>query len=71
MAMNRTIAKAEKIFLKALEQEPTRRPAFVEAACGNNHALRKEVNSLLRAHDQAGDFLARRRVLPEKGSIPE
>jgi hypothetical protein len=71
MPKNRIIAKAEKIFLQALEQEPTRRPAFVEAACGNNHMLRKEVNSLLRAHNQAGDFLARRRVLPEKGPLPE
>jgi hypothetical protein len=57
--MNRTIAAAQKIFLKALEQEPSRRQAYVEAVCGSNPAVRQEVESLLRAHDQAGDFLAR------------
>ena len=58
--MNRNIADAQKIFLQALEQEPSRRPAYVEAVCGNNPSLRQEVESLLRAHKQAGDFLAKR-----------
>jgi len=69
--MNRTLADAQKIFLQALEQEPGRRPAYVEAVCGSNPALRQEVESLLRAHDQAGDFLSKGRALPGTGSIPE
>lgn len=47
----------EQLFARALEQPAEGREAFVSAACGPNLALRDEVLSLLRAHDEAGEFL--------------
>jgi hypothetical protein len=44
----------------ALSCEPARRDAFVAEACVGDEALRREVASLLAAHDRAGDdFLER------------
>jgi|SRR5579884_303127 len=39
---------------------PERRPAYLDQACGTNHELRREVESLLAAHDQPGSFLESR-----------
>jgi len=45
------------IFDKAIEIEtPEERAAYVKSACGDDHALAKRINALLRAHEQA-DFL--------------
>jgi len=41
----------------ALELEPTQRSAFLEEACGDNEAVRREVEALLEAHGKAGSFL--------------
>src|SRR5262249_47863155 len=47
------------IFLEALNQPaPAERAAFLDQACGGNDELRHSVELLLRAHDQAGGFLA-------------
>ena len=47
------------IFGQAIEIEsPGQRSAFLDEACGGNVALRAEVESLLGALSQAGDFLA-------------
>jgi serine/threonine-protein kinase len=43
----------------ALSLEGAQRDAFVADACGGDDALRREVMSLLAAHDRAGDFLER------------
>ncbi|NUR18426.1 MAG: serine/threonine protein kinase, partial [Gemmatimonadaceae bacterium] len=44
----------------ALEREPERRDAYVREACGGDEPLRREVASLLAAHDSApGLFLER------------
>lgn len=67
--MNRTTAEAQKIFLQALEHEPSRRQAYVEAVCASNPALRLEIESLLRAHEQAGNFLGK--IPPSQNSILE
>lgn len=46
------------IFLEALEKElPEERQAFLDQACGDNPAIRHEVELLLKAHERAGDFL--------------
>lgn len=48
----------DAILQAALACEPDRRGAFVVDACGDDEALRREVASLLAAHDAvAGDFL--------------
>jgi serine/threonine protein kinase/tetratricopeptide (TPR) repeat protein len=53
----------ESIFAQALEiSSAAERAAFLDRACGNNQALRGEIEGLLRAHEQSGDLLD----LPEK-----
>jgi tetratricopeptide (TPR) repeat protein len=56
----------ESIFAQALEiASAAERAAFLDRACGNNQALRGEVEALLRAHEQSGDLLD----LPEKSPV--
>jgi eukaryotic-like serine/threonine-protein kinase len=50
-------AKLKDLFAEALEKAPASRPEFLAEACGGDAALRAEVESLLRANDQAGRFL--------------
>ncbi|TDJ68580.1 MAG: serine/threonine protein kinase [Planctomycetota bacterium] len=48
----------ESIFNAALSQRsPIERAAFLEGACGEEPHLRTRVEALLRAHEEAGDFL--------------
>src|SRR3954453_2282959 len=48
------------IFKAAVQLPPERRAAYLDQACGKNHELRREVESLLEAHDQPGSFLQSR-----------
>ena len=48
----------QSIFTAALDQQdPAERTAFLDSACGSNTTLRREIDELLQAHEQAGDFL--------------
>ncbi|MFN0109008.1 MAG: protein kinase domain-containing protein [Blastocatellia bacterium] len=47
----------EKLCYEALELDSERRDAFVHQACADDEELRREVESMLAAHDRAGDFL--------------
>jgi len=49
----------DAILRASLSCEPAQRDAFVAQACGDDEELRREVASLLVAHDRAGDFLER------------
>jgi serine/threonine protein kinase/Tol biopolymer transport system component len=49
-------SRVKAVFHAALEQTPAVRDTFVANACGSDMALRQEVESLLCAHDAAGDF---------------
>jgi len=50
--------KIEEIYNAALEKESqVERNAYLDAACGNDQALRARVEALLKAHEEAGDFL--------------
>jgi eukaryotic-like serine/threonine-protein kinase len=49
----------DAILRASLSCEPAQRDAFVAQACGDDEELRREVASLLAAHDRAGDFLGR------------
>jgi serine/threonine protein kinase/CHASE3 domain sensor protein len=52
--------RVNAIFLNALAQaKGPDRLAFLEKACGDDAALRRGVEEMLAAHDQAGCFLAR------------
>jgi WD40 repeat protein/tRNA A-37 threonylcarbamoyl transferase component Bud32 len=46
------------VFLNALEiRDPEQRSAYLAEACKGDDKLRAEVEALLKAHEQAGDFL--------------
>ncbi len=46
-----------ELFDRAVSLPATDRPAFLDQACGQNHALRTEVERLLAAHDRLGSLL--------------
>src|SRR5512144_1400664 len=50
--------RAKQVFHEALEKSGPARDALVASACGHDHQLLAQVNALLKAHDEAGDFLA-------------
>jgi serine/threonine protein kinase/Tol biopolymer transport system component len=47
----------DRLFHTTLECAPEKRASFLSQACGDDHDLRTEVESLLRAHEQDGAFL--------------
>jgi len=52
--------KVKALFVQAIEvSSPEGRVAFLDKACVGDPALRAEVEQLLKAHDEAGDFLER------------
>lgn len=57
--MEKPTGMAEIVFHRALELPAGEaRSAFVESQCADNPALRQEIQSLLQAHEEAGDFLS-------------
>jgi eukaryotic-like serine/threonine-protein kinase len=48
--------KIKQIVGQALELSPSRRPSYLDNACGQDAGLRSEVDSLLSAHADAGDL---------------
>ncbi len=46
------------LYHAALEIEPKARAAFLDGACGEDEELRREAESLLRAHDKVGNHFA-------------
>ena len=51
--------RVKQVFQAALDTPPEKRAAFVREACGTDHDLRTEVDSLLLAHERAGSFAER------------
>jgi serine/threonine-protein kinase len=49
--------RVKELFEAALEREEPERLPFLVQACPNDEALRREVESLLAGHNQAGDFM--------------
>ena len=45
------------LFLAALERPRAERGAFVRASCGEDEALRTQLETMLRAHERASEFL--------------
>jgi serine/threonine protein kinase len=60
----------ESLFAQALEISSAERAAFLDRACGNNHALRAEVEALLRAHERSGDLLDLPENQPRTTDLP-
>ena len=48
----------EEIFGQALDLAPDERVAFLDEACRGNHALREQVEFLLKCDEEAGTFIA-------------
>jgi hypothetical protein len=48
----------EQIYDAALQQAPAERDRFLDAACRGDEMLRRDVERLIVANEQAGDFLA-------------
>ena len=56
--MNKPATSAENVFAQAIELPPgPARDELITVECANAPGLRREVESLLLAHDAAGDFL--------------
>ena len=69
--MNPSPASAEAVFARAIELPAgAQRVEFVGQQCVGDAALRHEVESLLRAHDEAGDFLLIRAEQKTKPTAP-
>ncbi len=49
--------QVESLFHSAQERAPAERAAFLDSACRSDEELRREVESLLAAHDRDGSFL--------------
>jgi serine/threonine protein kinase len=49
--------KLTDLFTAALERPHSERASFLDSSCGGDVALRAELESLLRAHEQSGEFL--------------
>ena len=47
-----------QIYHSALELDPLARNAFLDIACGQDSELRREVESLIAAHNNVGDYFA-------------
>jgi len=47
-----------QLYHTALELDPATRVAFLDETCGDDYELRREVESLLHAHEQADGFIA-------------
>jgi hypothetical protein len=54
---NRTSQLEEKLFAAVIELQPSQRRAYLWSTCADNPELRKKVESLVKAHEEAGGFL--------------
>ena len=56
--MNAEPKDIKTIFSEAIEKEtPEERTAYLDQVCGNNTDLRSKVEALIKAHNEAGNFL--------------
>ena len=55
--MDESLDLEEKLFSQAFALAPGERPAFLARACGDDAALRRRIEGLLRATERAGAFL--------------
>ena len=67
--MGRTGADVKTIFIGALDREPgADRAAYLDAACAGDQEMRRRVDALLRAHEQASDVLGPARDSTDEAS---
>ena len=56
-------ARVKELFEGALALAPSQRSSFIASACGDDDALRRQVEELLASHEQANSFLETPAVL--------
>ena len=61
--------EVERIFHKALDAEESRRGAVLEESCAGDEELRREVESLLAHHENAGSFIATPAFDADSGTV--
>jgi hypothetical protein len=67
-----TTPDAKTIFGEALRLSvPAERQAYLDQACSGNPTLRQDVESLLNAFEQAGDFFSQRHRLDRSDFLAE
>ena len=49
--------EVKEVFASALDRSEGERPAYLDEACSGDQELRREVESLLASHQQAGEFI--------------
>src|SRR5262245_5101933 len=49
--------RIERLYTAALERKASQRAAFLDETCGNDHALREEIESLLACQAEAESFI--------------
>src|SRR3954471_24668686 len=47
----------DQLFHSAVQHEPGERAVFLDKACAGDESLRKQVEALLAAHQEAGSFI--------------
>ena len=55
--MNDSANRKVAIFTEALQFSAEQRTPYLSRVCDGDLELRRQVDALLRAHDEAGDFL--------------
>ena len=63
-------AKIERIFNRVLEADESRRAAVLEESSEGDESLRREVESLLAHHKNAGNFIESPAFEDPAGSVP-
>src|SRR5437667_4651188 len=59
----------DSVFHSALERQPEERAAFLDEACVGDQQLRKEVEALIAANEQAGSFIEKPALEAEARSL--
>ncbi|HVS01807.1 MAG TPA: serine/threonine-protein kinase [Thermoanaerobaculia bacterium] len=67
MAASDDWRRIKDLFLQALERDPKEREGFLGRV--GDESLRAELGSLLEAHEEAGEFIARPRVVGQSGLL--
>jgi serine/threonine protein kinase/tetratricopeptide (TPR) repeat protein len=64
--MSEPSSREEEIFEAASKLPPEQRGAYFQNACGDDAPLRARIEGLLKAHDEAGGFMAEPAATPRK-----
>src|SRR2546423_10743443 len=59
----------DELFHSAREREPDKRAAFLDQACAGDQQLRREVEALIVANEQAGSFIEKPALEVEARSL--